>query len=442
MASITQPVEILSFKGQFGPIRADPQDPLIIDILPLTVFIGPQGSGKSLTSQVLHFFRDVDYLLAKYSTEYDSSEDAVRNIMEWLRAGSRGSRGSFSRRDLSAFVPQKTARLEWGEAITGQNGNDKTSFSRGISISGDTHKIMPISQFKKRIDEFLKELKKTPSNRLKYSRHALFIPAERLMYARLVNVAPGVLSDTYMPLTMVEMADAMSQAREIWQDWQASRRPMPAEARRIEEIVASVLSGTPKYEEKGPLANTWQWIPDVSPSGQNRSLPKTTKAIQIEMASSGQMSIWPLVLMLQAVFDQEEGVRPKYIHIEEPESHLHPHAQQAVARIIGYLINQGFHIIVSTHSLAMVYALNNLIMAHQTFGTEKGVSDFPSPDVRISPEQVSAYLFHNQTIENINDPENKQVIERRLGEIMGEMEIEYNKMRFYPGSSNAAPETT
>jgi hypothetical protein len=509
--AINQTVEILRFKGQFGPIKADIADPLIIDILPLTVFIGPQGSGKSLTSQILHFFRDVDYLLAKYTTEYDSPESAIRNIMEWLRAGSRGSRGSYSRRDLSAFVPRKTANFGWGEVTRGQDGEEKISISHSVSINAPTHKIKPDARSGRKIRRSLEEMKKTPSSRLKYQRQALFIPAERLMYARLVNVASGVLSDTYMPLTMVEMVDALSKAREIWQDWKAGK-PMPAEAIRIWEIIAPVLGGDPKYEERGPLANTWQWIPGMQGS-RSESQPKTAKAIQIEMASSGQMSTWPLVLMLQTIFaqgylfsveldfiddldkcivskklckhfekygktltaqavvevkqaqhswtiteaetyyiqrenqklnvlDQQKNERPKYIHIEEPESHLHPLAQRAVAEIIGYLINRGFRIVVSTHSLTMVYALNNLIMAHQTFGADQVVSGFPSPDVRISPDQVSAYLFHDQTIENINDPENNQIIERRLGEIMGNMEIEYNKMRYYRGGTNAAPETT
>lgn len=433
------PVETLRFKGQFGPIKAELQDPLDIDIYPLTIFIGPQGSGKSLTSQVLHFFRDTKYLLAKYSAEYDSPENAVRNILEWLRAGSRGSRGSYSRRDLSAFVSHKTANLSWGE-MRDRRGKEAFFAAGSVSIYR-SHAIKPVSEFKKTIETFLKELKETPSSRLRYPRQVLFIPAERLMYARLVNVAPGVLSDTYMPLTMVEMADAMSKAREIWQNWQAGKQ-MPAAAGRIWEIVSPILGGGPKYEEKGPLANTWQWLPDVPQDSQSNNHSGAVKAIQIEMASSGQMSTWPLVLMLQALFDERSSDCPKYIHIEEPESHLHPQAQRAVAEVIGYLINQGFHVVITTHSLTMVYALNNLIMAHQVFGASEPVPDYPAPDVRIPPERVAAYLFHNQTIANINDPENNQIIERLLGEIMGDMEIEYNNMRFAAEDLHATSKTT
>jgi predicted ATPase len=47
--------ESIQIEGGFGPIQSEPLTK--IDISPLTVFIGPQGTGKSLISQMLYFFQ-------------------------------------------------------------------------------------------------------------------------------------------------------------------------------------------------------------------------------------------------------------------------------------------------------------------------------------------------------------------------------------------------
>jgi len=76
-AKITK--EKIEFESGFGPFQTIP---IKLDILPLTVFIGPQGTGKSLISQLLYFFRDAEYLLAQLSERED-----VRRMVEGVRGG-------------------------------------------------------------------------------------------------------------------------------------------------------------------------------------------------------------------------------------------------------------------------------------------------------------------------------------------------------------------
>ena len=45
-----QVAEYVEIEGGVGPIQTE--SPVWIDLAPLTVFIGPQGAGKSLISQV------------------------------------------------------------------------------------------------------------------------------------------------------------------------------------------------------------------------------------------------------------------------------------------------------------------------------------------------------------------------------------------------------
>lgn len=74
--------EEIGINSEFGPIK----EPVKLDILPLTVFIGPQGTGKSLISQLLYFFREVKYLLARLPDRKNANH-AVRKMVESVRAG-------------------------------------------------------------------------------------------------------------------------------------------------------------------------------------------------------------------------------------------------------------------------------------------------------------------------------------------------------------------
>ena len=69
------------------------------------------------------------------------------------------------------------------------------------------------------------------------------------------------------------------------------------------------------------------------------------------MASSGQRANWSLFYLAQALFelqDSREVSRPVTLFIEEPEIHLHPAGQRAVAETLAYLVHAGFRVVVTT----------------------------------------------------------------------------------------------
>lgn len=54
-----------------------------------------------------------------------------------------------------------------------------------------------------------------------------------------------------------------------------------------------------------------------------------------------------------------------FVIFEEPEAHLHLSAQRKMAKIIAKMINQGCHMLITTHSDTFLQQLNNLIMLNQ-----------------------------------------------------------------------------
>lgn len=58
------------------------------------------------------------------------------------------------------------------------------------------------------------------------------------------------------------------------------------------------------------------------------------------------------------------------------------------------------------------------------------VTIFIGPPVRVAPEKMAAYLFSDGKAENITDG-NGQIDESLLGEVSGDLEVEFNRLTTY-----------
>lgn len=85
--------------------------------------------------------------------------------------------------------------------------------------------------------------------------------------------------------------------------------------------------------------------------------------------------------------------------IDEPELNVHPENQRKIARLLAKLVNAGINVVISTHSDYIVREFNSLIMLSQdTDGKLRRKHRYEDSEVLL-PEQVGAYLFANQTIQ-------------------------------------------
>lgn len=383
--------------GGLGPLKVGKS--LQLAIKPLTVFIGPQGTGKSLLSQLLYFFRDAEYLLSNHFSR-ESPDATVRKVVEGIRAG------ELTNRALASFLTTPTVHVHY----KGTHGG-----AREIAFYKSNRQINPLSPFKKDVATWLQQVVDDPSVSGRLFAKALFVPAERTFYSRFINASPALLGDRALPITMREFSKVLSRAADTHQMWQREGK-IPSEVQQINEIVAAELGGKATIATRGPYARQWQWLPENS-----------QQPLEIEMASSGQMGAWPLVSTVQAILGWPSSERPQYIHIEEPETHLHPAAQVAIVKMLAFLVNRGFRLVITTHSLELLYAINNLILAFQRLGESELQNGFPSPSVRLNPEDVMAYLFADGTAQAVMT-ESNQIDEGILGRVLGNLEIEFNRL--------------
>ena len=134
---------------------------------------------------------------------------------------------------------------------------------------------------------------------------------------------------------------------------------------------------------------------------QARRDGKRTSTIGLHMTSSTVKSLFGLWFYLE-----HEARKGNILMIDEPELNIHPENQRKIARLLARLVNAGLHIVVSTHSDYIVREINSLIMLDQDKDKDLRKKYGYEDDEILKSEQIGAYLFDGQTIEPFEiDPE-------------------------------------
>lgn len=363
--------------GAFGPVPE-----CTLEIRPLTVFIGKQGSGKSLVAQALYFFRSLPYLvdvaLSELAGASVTAEAVVRRLLDRLRSPVRAFAGFAS--------PSVT--LSWMK--------DPHHGPFGVRLYSDNRRTIP----DKALRAYVEELELHPSK----APPAVFLPTERLLYSMLRTPRAARLLSISGPY--VDFADWITRATDIYDSW-ASGRPDTPQGRWIRQRAFAALAG-----EAMRHGTQWKW---------RYPRKKRRGTLDIDMASSGQRATWPLVLLAETLFSlkhkRKRGIPPDFtIFVEEPEIHLHPQAEVAVAEMLAYMVYHGFRVVVTTHSLTTLYALNNLSQAGR-LGEQRVRGDLiPAPQIRLQPSQIAAYLFGDGEPKSLVN-EQGFIDERPLGDV-------------------------
>lgn len=364
-----------------------------LDIRPLTVFIGKQGSGKSLVSQILYFFRDLPFLIAYQLARISGDATSEAEPKAVVRAALNGLRSS--NRAFAVFANPRV-KLTW----------DGPDGPFGLRMDSGSRQIAPDRSLESRVAA----IRQTRGN---IARGGVFIPTERLFYSQMNSaVALQVLS---LPTTFYLFGEWMELAGRIHDGWTGGE-PQSPEIQWIRERGQAALAG-----EGFRRGNTWKWRVE----GANGPIQ-----FDIDMASSGQRANWPLVLLAQVLMSMRgspELTASPCIYVEEPEIHLHPEAQVAIVQILAMLVRHGFRVVITTHSLTVLYALNNLIQASQLADTP--AEHVPPPEIRLGADQVAAYVLRaGETPVSIVDRAAGFIDEVELGRVSEDLSDELNRI--------------
>jgi len=112
------------------------------------------------------------------------------------------------------------------------------------------------------------------------------------------------------------------------------------------------------------------------------------------------------------------------IIIDEPELSLHPDNQRKIARFLARCVNEGFKVIISTHSDYIINEINNLITLHKHKNTSRTKSLMKKYDYKdnqtLDYQQVGAYLFKDNHCAKIEVGETGFSVET-IDEAMGNL---------------------
>ena len=113
---------------------------------------------------------------------------------------------------------------------------------------------------------------------------------------------------------------------------------------------------------------------------------QTEQVLRMSQVSAMVSELTPLVLFLRGV------IRPgDTLIIEEPEAHLHPHAQTKIALTFARLVRSGIRVVVTTHSDWILQQIGNLIREGEL--KKQDVDARESRDWLLK-EDVGAWWFH------------------------------------------------
>lgn len=321
----------------FGPIQEAQ-----IEFGDLTFLIGPQASGKSLSLELWKLLIDKQHIISTLRDyNYILSETDAKNIIECY----------------------------FGEGLNGIFKEET-----GITFAG--------SQFSP--SDLLKSSRQNVSE--KHRETVFYIPAQRIL-----SIADGrpknfMEFDTSAPYVLRRFSETL---RVFMQGGLGNPDTVFPMEDRLKGAIKASINDSIFHNAKVTLDKT----------GSQRKMKLAINELQIPFMawSAGQKEFMPLLLGIYCLSGPPTQVVNrsdyKWVIVEEPEMGLHPRAIQSVLLGIIELLQNGYKVIISTHSatfLDFAWAFNSIrTLADATF-KEAMCSMFG-----IDTDTTTAHLFDN-----------------------------------------------
>ena len=231
---------------------------------------------------------------------------------------------------------------------------------------------------------------------------AAVLPAERkalMSFAAFDLFYPGVIEarESAVPSPINDFLYMISAARRL-RDVPGSRPEFPL--RLADVLEKQIIQGEIKFEdeEPSPAVRDRTQIPrhrETRGGIQGELSYATSDGVQLPMHASA--SIVRSLAGLD-VYLKEFCNRGGLLVIDEPEMNAHPEAQLKIIEFLAALVQNGVRVVLTTHSPYIVDHLSNLMQASRlSKGAKQAVASqfkLRTPEVFLSPDQVSVYLFN------------------------------------------------
>lgn len=396
-------------------------DYLEFDLSPVTIIIGPQGSGKSVTTKLFYFFADIISKHFEYAERGDSEEQFKKALgkafVQWFPPSAWGEErfnitytaGAFTARVLrrrSAGELSDEVTVSFSDWFSGQYQKSRRAFEGAKKLSLEDEKAYQRSletTFRVR-DQLDEDIARTLGK--DYLSAQTFIPAGRAFFTSLGRFVAGFEGSGHLDPVTLRFAKLYASLRDRNSIMHLSmNRPLPEEvSRRRDRFLNRVFGGELMRESDNEYVKT----------SDGRKIP-------FSALSSGQQELLPMWSMLD-YFSRIDAIRAKtprvrgrlheLIYIEEPEAHLFPSAQSLLMEyLIGSLTSENStrSIVLTTHSPYIMSKINVFIKAGQLSRRKKvnnKINDIVPRECWLESSDVSAYALADGEMYSIIDEDN------------------------------------
>lgn len=388
----------------------------------ISILIGPQGSGKSITVKLLYFFKSFfSEIIRSIESEESKRELDAKQKDKFTTFFPKNSwpKGNFKityELDETFIILEKVNnRLNFD-----YSENLKSAVAQARKIYSDEKKKMSIdpkrnSFYQQR--ELSEKVEKYLSSKIsEVSRYSqFFVPAGRSFFANIQKSIFSFLSDNRsLDPFLIEFGSYYESFKRIYRDEGFGK----IDDRRFDEIVSEILNSSYLREKDK----------DYLVHDDNRR-------VNLSNASSGQQETLPLIVILRALNIIHFSGRGSTIYIEEPEAHLFPNAQKAIVELLARTFNNKrnkFQIIVTTHSPYILSSFNNLLEAGRLSELKqsqlKSISKIVPKEEQIGQNLIAAYSLNKGKKESLIDKESNLISQTLLDTVSNEIAIQFGKL--------------
>lgn len=348
----------------FGPIKD-----VDINIKPLTIFIGTQGSGKSTISKLLTICRDVSwYINILDNTEVlkpfiDFSIDKYFNEDTYIHYDNKLLR-------INIYYNNKKFKIE--SYFTSQEELKKSIIN---SITKASNSLLKKTDVLKSPEDFTIDTNFIKAN----SRLTLYIPAERNLIGNLSSSLASIL------LAKIPLQDSIIEYMSLFE---------------------KAKKDFPKYE-----INFLGVSFEKKDSNEYNIVMKNGKELPLNACSSGLQSVLPMIMVID--YALKIKCFDSFV-IEEPEQNLFPENQ---CNLLSFITSKQAEFyskfLITTHSPYLLSYLNNLMLAYKLCQNDEikdEVSNIVNERYMVNPENVAVYSLEPDGNENC-----KSIISEKTG---------------------------
>ncbi len=399
-------------------------------IAPVTVIIGPQGSGKSVTTKLSFFFTDILSNFVQAAERGDNIDTYKQHLNKifciWFPPAAWGpgrfniayNAGQFSVRLLRRTrngKPSDTVAVTFSDWFVQFYEDTRQSFAnagknKDAELENDPTGSMVLDRAWRLREIVSDRLNKALNG--EYLVQQTFIPAGRAFFTSIGRLVAGFEQAGSLDPVTIKFARLFANLKDRGSRFTGNRlhRLGPDFLRRRLAFMSELFGGEIKFEDETEYVQTVD----------GRKIP-------FSFLSSGQQELLPMWSLID-YFNEVDALRANssppppsprrlrrdIVYIEEPEAHLFPSAQSLLMEFLISSITtdrnraRQRNLVVTTHSPYIMSKLNVFLKAGQLSKRKKRnqeINEVVPRECWLADHQLAAYAIEHGRMRNLLDEE-------------------------------------